>query len=43
MVVPDQTSGTNTFLRRLVTPQCMGAALNPIHISLIATALVPIT
>ena len=42
MAVAAQTSGTNAFPWRFVTPLFMGSALNPINSSLIATALVPI-
>ena len=36
MAVPDQSSGTNAFPWRFVTPLFMGSTLNPINSSLIA-------
>ncbi len=42
MAASDQTSRTNVFPWRFLTPLFMGSALNPINSSVIATALVPI-
>ncbi|MDX6331538.1 MAG: hypothetical protein QOI83_3921, partial [Streptomycetaceae bacterium] len=39
---PARTGGTNPFAWKFTTPLYVGAALNPINSSLIATALVPI-
>ncbi|MCW2872954.1 MFS transporter [Actinacidiphila oryziradicis] len=39
---PARTGGTNPFAWKFTTPLYVGAALNPVNSSLIATALVPI-